>query len=315
MATGGVAFSRRDYVLERHRHDPADPYWCLRVCEEVRPREGGEIEGLWAAALARVASHDPTWFTTQSDPNLHAIGLVRVPPSALACVEAQIAIPDPSLAHYVKGVLWSLGLRFEKPPPVEYLRHAADLLEHVEARHRTGFYYENLCYALEHVDYDRLKTYFAPLLGIAPPAPVERSDIATAFREQWNLVFVLVAAGRAGDWETYEVFRERYQEGTDPHLDCKVANYDGVYALAHGRDEDLEELLDVLNQRGANVRFLGVRDDTAFVEALMSRGLLLDGCRAYLEMVLVNAPTGAPIDERIIRLLASLPGGLDSAPA
>jgi hypothetical protein len=185
----------------------------------------------------------------------------------------------------------------------------------VEARHRTGFYYENLCYALEHVDYDRLKTYFAPLLGVAPPAPVERSDIATAFREQWNLVFVLVAAGRAGDWETFEVFRERYQEGTDPHLDCKVANYDGLYALAHGRDEDLEELLDVLNQRGANVRFLGVRDDTAFVEALISRGLLLDGCRAYLEMVLVNAPAGAPIDERIMRLLESLPGGLDSAPA
>ena len=128
-----MAFSRRDYVLERHRHDPADPYWCLRVCEEVRPREGGEIEELWAAALARVASHDPTWFTTQADPNLHAIGLVRVPPSALARVEAQIAIPDPSLANYVKGVLWSLGLRFEKPPPVEYLRHAADLLERVEA--------------------------------------------------------------------------------------------------------------------------------------------------------------------------------------
>jgi hypothetical protein len=63
------------------------------------------------------------------------------------------------------------------------------------------------------------------------------------------------------------------------------------------------------------VRFLGVRDDTAFVEALIERGLLLEGCRAYLEMVLVNAPAGAPIDERILRILASLPGGLDSAPA
>src|SRR6478735_4940129 len=112
MATG-LAFSRRDYVLERHRHDPDDPYWCLRVCEEVRPRESAEIEALWATALARV--------------------------------EEQIAIPDPSLASYVKGVLWSIGLRFEKPPPVEHLRHAADLLERVEARHRTGFYYENLC--------------------------------------------------------------------------------------------------------------------------------------------------------------------------
>ena len=122
-------------------------------------------------------------------------------------------------------------------------------------------------------------------------------------------MFVLVAAGRAGDWETFEVFRERYQEGTDPHLDCKVANYDGVYALAHGRDEDLEELLDVLIQRGANVRFLGVRDDTAYVEALIVRGLLLVGCRAYLEMVLVNAPTGAPVDERILRLLESLGTG------
>ena len=128
-------------------------------------------------------------------------------------MEAQIAIPDPSLANYVKGVLWSLGLRFEKPPPVEYLRHAAALLERVEARHRTGFYYENLCYALEHVDYDRLKTYFAPLLGIAPPAPVERSDIATAFREQWNLVFVLVAAGRAGDWRRTRSFANATRKG------------------------------------------------------------------------------------------------------
>jgi hypothetical protein len=180
----------------------------------------------------------------------------------------------------------------------------------VDASHRTGFYYESLCYALEHVDYDRLKTYFAPLVGIGPPAPILRSDIATAFREQWNLVCVLVSAGRAGDWETFEVFRERYQEGTDPHFDCKVANYDGLYALAHGQYDDLAELLDVLNERGANVRFLGVRDDTAYVEALIERGLLTDGCRAYLEMVLANAPAGAPIDERILGLLESLPGGL-----
>jgi hypothetical protein len=307
MAT--LDFSRRDYVLERHRHDPGDPYWCLRVCEEVRPGESSETEVLWASALARVASHDPTWFTSQSDPNLHAIGLVRVPPSALARVEAQIAIADPSLANYVKGLLWSIGLRFEKPPPVEYLRHAADLLERLEPRHRTRSYYEHICYALEHVDYDRLKTFFAPLVGIGPPADrgeIARNGIATAFREQWNLVFVLVAAGREGDWETFEVFRERYQEGTDPHFDCKVANYDGLYALAHGRGEDLEELLAVLLQRGANVRFLGVRDDTAFVEALIARGLLLDGCRAYLEMVLANAPAGAPIDERILLLLESL---------
>ena len=315
MAT--LDFSRRDYVLERHRHDPSDPYWCLRVCEEVRPGESSESAALWASALARVASHDPTWFISQSDPNLHAIGLVRVPASALARVEAQIAIADPSLASYVKGVLWSIGLRFEKPPPIEYLRHAADLLERVEPRHRTRSYYEHICYALEHVDYDRLKTFFAPLVGIGPPADrgeIARSDIATAFREQWNLVFVLVAAGREGDWETFEVFRERYQEGTDPHFDCKVANYDGLYALAHGRSEDLEELLAVLLQRGANVRFLGVRDDTAFVEALIARGLLLDGCRAYLEIVLANAPAGAPIDERILLLLESLGTASSASP-
>jgi len=319
MATATLDFSRRDYVVERHRHDPSDPYWCLRVCEEVRPGESAETEVLWADALARLASYDPTWFVSQSDPNLHAIGLVRVPASALTRVEALITIADPSLANYVQGVLWSIGLRFEKPPPVAYLRHAADLLERVEPRHRTRSYYEHLCYALEYVDYDRLKTFFAPLVGIGPPAPVgrgdiARGDIATAFREQWNLVFVLVAAGRAGDWDTYEVFRERYQEGTDPHFDCKVANYDGLYALAHGRDEDLEELLSVLNQRGANVRFLGVRDDTAFVEALIARGLLLDGCRAYLEMVLANAPAGAPIDERILLLLESLGSASSASP-
>ena len=74
---------------------------------------------MWAEALARVASHDPTWFVSQPDPNLHALGLMRVPAGALARVEAAIAIADPSLANYVKGVLWSIGLRFEKPPPVD----------------------------------------------------------------------------------------------------------------------------------------------------------------------------------------------------
>ena len=65
MATGGVAFSRRDYVLERHRHDPADPYWCLRVCEEVRPRDGGESEALWL--VPRNAVHQVTEWADEFD--------------------------------------------------------------------------------------------------------------------------------------------------------------------------------------------------------------------------------------------------------
>jgi len=47
--------------------------------------------------------------------------------------------------------------------------------------------------------------------------------------------------------------------------------------------------VDYLIKRAANVRFIGVEDDTSFVEALIRGGRLLEQCRAYLEVVRASA--------------------------
>ena len=46
---------RLEYVFEKHRRRPANPYWCLRVCEVVKPADGKRVAALSAARL-RVSS-------------------------------------------------------------------------------------------------------------------------------------------------------------------------------------------------------------------------------------------------------------------
>lgn len=304
--------SRREQVLAQHRRRPTDPYWCLRLCEEVRPSDGRNFATLWTNALARVASYDPTWFVGLNSASMGALGVLRVSPAVLTRVEKLLSIRDRSLDHYVKGVLWAQALRYESPPPVDLLRHAADHLLCVEERHRTDHYFEEVCHALEHVDYVRMKAFFGPLLGLSPTGHSQRSQLASAFVIQGRLVFVLVASARARDWETYDTYRERYREGDNPHRDCKIASCDGLRELAHGRDEHVADILKYLTERGANVQFLGVKDDTAFVEALIKRGRFRDECRSYLEMTRTSTGPRPPSD-RVDKLLARLARGQNPA--
>ncbi len=278
---GGAETSRLKHVLTHYRRRPSDPYWCLRLCEEVRPNERKDLAQLWASALARLASYDPTWFVSCSLSDMGALGILSAPKPDLARVEKLVSIRDSSLADYVVGVLWSSALRFKKPPSTK-MRHAANLLVRVDERHRSAGYYEHVCYALEHGDYAKLKEFFAPLVAGALRTRAESSLPVRSLVAQGRLVFVLVAAARAGDWETYDAYRERYEDGADPNRDCKIWNCDGLRELAYGRDEHLQEILQHLMQRAANVKFLGTSDHTAFVDALIERGRFLDDCHAYL---------------------------------
>jgi hypothetical protein len=248
--------------------------------------------------LARLVSYDPTWFVTCSLSDMGALGILSAPKPDLARVEKLVSIRDSSLADYVVGVLWSSALRFKKPPSTK-MRHAAKLLVRVDERHRSAGYYEHVCHALEHGDYAKLKEFFAPLVAGAPGTMAEGSLAVRSLVAQGHLVFVLVAAARAGDWETYDAYRGRYEDGADANRDCKVWNCDGLRELAHGRDEHLPEILKHLTQRATNVKFLGTKDHTAFVDALIERGRLLDECRAYLAAARRDggAALGQPSDE------------------
>jgi hypothetical protein len=259
---------------------------------------------LWADALARVASYDPTWFVSLRSPDAGEMGMHNAPLSALARVERRISIRDRSRANHVKGLLWARALRFRKPPVVERLRHAVNLLLRVDERQRTGSFYEHLCHALEHVDYDELKTFFTPLLEVRAADLVEGSRAVSRFVEQGRLVFVLAAAAGAEDWKTYETYRGRFRDGDDAHRDCQVWACDGLSELALGRDEHLAAILKSMTERAANVRFLGVKNDATFIEALIERGRFRDECRAYLEATCTGHP--ATRSERVVSLLARL---------
>jgi hypothetical protein len=299
--------SRLDQVLAQHRRRPTDTYWCLRLCQEVRPKEGDAVAALWANALARVASHDPAWFVSLSHLAMGELGVLSAPPEVLKRLEKRISIRDKSVSHYAKGVLWSHALRYKTPPPERQLRHAADHLLRVDERHRTDQFYEDLCFVLEPIDYGRTKGFFAPLLMLAPTGLVEPSAAGSALVMQSRVVFVLVAAARAGDWETYDAYRERFDEGDNAYRDCKIASCDGLRELAQGRDEHLVAILNFMTKRAANVEFLGGRDDTAFVEALVDRGRLPGECRAYLEAT--RAKAGVPLRfDYVGKLLARLAG-------
>ena len=296
---------RLEYVFEQHRRRPTDPYWCLRVCEAVKPADGKRVAALWAAALARVVSYDPTWFVSLRLSDIGAMGMHDAPLSVLARVERQISIRDRSRDHHVKGLLWACALRFRKPPVVQRLRHAANHLVRVDERHRLGSFYEHLCHALEHVDYDELKTFFAPLLEVPPAKLGEGTPAASRLVEQGHLVFVLVAAARVGDWKTYETYRGRFRDGDDAHRDCQIWACDGLSELARERDEHLADILKSMTERAANVMFLGGQNDTAFIEALIQRGRYRDECRAYLEATRTGgSPATQP--EHVAKLLARL---------
>lgn len=270
---------RAEHVLEQHRRKPHDPYWCLRVCEAIKPMDASRVSKVWADALARVIEHDPTWFVSVKSPEAATLGLYTAPLALLARVERQITIRDRSRDCQVKGLLWVRALRFRKPPEVERLRHAADYLRRVAERHRTGSFYEDLCHALEHVDYDELKGLFSALLH-----GCNIGSATSQLIEQGHVVFVLVAAARAGDWTTYEVYRGRFRDGNDAHRDCEVWSCDGLRELAMDRNEHLAGILKAMTERAANVKFLGGQADTAFVNALIERGRFGDECRAYLEV-------------------------------
>ena len=97
---------------------------------------------------------------------------------------------------------------------------------------------------------------------------------------------------RLGD---VEVSRERYQEGeTDPHsLQGRELRW-CLRARARER-RGSGRVLDVARSSAAPMCGSSAsRDDAAFVGRSCRRGPLLDGCRAYLEMVLVNAPPARP---------------------
>jgi len=296
---------RLEHVLEQHRRRPADPYWCLRVCEAVKPADGQRVAGLWADALARVASYDPKWFISLRSPDVGTLGMYNAPISVLARVERRVSIRDRSRDHHVKGLLWARSLRFRKPPVVERLRHAANHLLRVDERHRTGSFYEHLCHALEHVDYEELKMFFVPLLEAPPAELAEGSRAASRVVEQGHLVFALVAAARARDWKTYEAYRGRFRDGDDAHRDCEIWACDGLSELARERDEHLAEILKSMTERAANVKFLGGQNDTAFIEALIERGQYRDECRAYLEATRTGRDP-ATQSERVAELHARL---------
>jgi hypothetical protein len=297
--------ARLEEVLAHLRRHPNDPYWSLRLCESVRPTarpsDEEDLTERWVAALARVASHDPVWFVTLAGPDAGRLGVHGAPPAALARVEELLSIADPSLDHYVKGVLWAEALRYEKPAAVDGLRHAADHLLQVDERHRTDRYYEDLCHALEPVDYAGARAYFAPLLAAEDDTPHPQ---VSALVMQGRVAFVLVAAARAADWETYDVHRPRHDAGVDAHRDCRILSCDGLRELALGRNDRLAEILAAMTTRAANVMFLGGKDDTAFVEALVERRLHLEECRAYL-----LATRGRHFGGRAKELLDRLDGG------
>jgi len=296
---------RPEHVLEQHRRRPADPYWCLRVCETVKPADGKRLATVWADALARVVSYDPTWFVSLRSPDVGAMGMLDAPIPVLAWVERRIVIRDRSRDHQVKGLLWAWALRFREPRVVYRLRHAANHLLRVDERHRIGSFYEDLCRALEHVDYDELKNFFAALLEVPPAERGQGDQRASRFVEQGHLVFVLIAAAGAGDWKTYETYRGRFCDGDDAHRDCQIWACDGLSELARERDERLAEILKAMTKRAANVRFLGYQNDTAFVAALIDRGRYLDECREYLEATRTGGnPTVQ--SEQVTKLLARL---------
>jgi hypothetical protein len=263
-----VVSFRREFVVLQHRRRPADAYWCLRLCEVIKPTDDKGDTALWTKALARVVSYDPTWFVNLSLSGAGVLGVLQASPPVLVRVEKLISIQDRSLGHYVKGLRWALALRYATRS-VERLRHAANHLLRVDERHRTDRYYEDVCHALEHVDYDKMKTFFPQLVGLSPTGFAEGDPRASAIVLRARLVFALVAAARAGDWETYDAYRERYEGGEDPHWDCKIMNNDGLRELARDRDEHLAEILEYLTKRAANVKFMGVEDDTSFVETLI----------------------------------------------
>lgn len=298
---------RLEHVLEQHRRRPADPYWCLRVCEAVEPADGKRLAAAWADALARVVSYDPTWFVSLRSPDVGAMGMHGAPMAVLARVERRIFIRDRSRDHQVKGLLWAWALQYRTPPVVDRLRHAANHLLRVDERHRIGSFYNDLCQSLEHVDYDELKTFFAPLLEVQPTEPGE-GDRVSRFVEQGHLVFILGAAAGAGDWKTYETYRGRFRDGDDAHRDCQVWACDGLSELARERDEHLAKILKAMTERAANVKFLGAQNDAAFVAALLERGRYLDECRAYLEATRTG---GNPTiqSEQVSKLLARLRAG------
>ena len=270
------------------RAAPDDPYWCRRFCEvaasSLDPRHGSRQTELIPDAvrsIARVATHDPEYFTTTNPIELGRLfGLPWLPMAAIDDLESRLKIGRPSLDHHVKGVLWGSAAMYRHTidqPSAPFHERAVAHLSKVDRAERTESFYESLCDGICGGPFQEIHKSLDDILAMI-----------TGYGRSGALVAILEASARHGDWAIYDRCRPKYDEAASKfehaHADCAVFNFDGLRSLARGDTAGLPALMRKLLNRARNVKFLGTPDTIVLLPELIGRGLCLDECGEYLEM-------------------------------
>jgi hypothetical protein len=283
------------------RRSPKNPYWCRRLielfpfCDEKITRRHRQAR---LRAIAVVASHDPLFLISESPLGVrNRWALAGAPLKAVASLERQVKIKDPSVRGYVLAMLWLAAIPYHSEPAAEIYERAGCHLARVDEPLRDADYWSMLSDCLAHTDYNTLKAL--------APRVIEHTN------PQWRtqrVSTVLAAALARADWKTYDAYRTLYARYAEvhppsPHDECTVLNLDGIRAL-RDKGRQLPTIMAELLARAPHVQFLGTPETLRLPNELVARGVHLDWVQRYVALASARG-RGPAIDEIARKLVGA----------